>query len=695
MNNLILMLCLCSAVALSGCGNGGGDGGGNGGGNYSYVGKTTPALLTASSAQRFFRFLFTGILKDPLSGGTTAVTRVAGVRRSAALAWKAVSRVAASAITVEETIYGAAGGSATYSGILEENGSGVLTISFSSFNSGDGYSYDGGMRVTINTFDLTTETILDARLQLTALTVTSKQDQLVMQGDIFLNVDIPNLAETLVLNIDGRMTQGAEAFRLENMRISSVYNSLATSTSSMETLSGRLYLGSEGYVEISQTTPLRFDYFGRFSVDVPNAGGPLIFSGAAAGKARFTPLSISRLMIEVDSNGDNFYESSVTDLWTNQVGIVFTWEAAQGTAGFDVAYSAQESSDGGTISTGYTNTGTEKAQDVYLVKTDAAGGLLWARTFGGIDDDVGWSLQQTADGGIIIAGVTTGGQGTSGYIIKTDNSGVIVWERSLADRLANRIYSVRQTADGGYILAGSIDSFSPGAGVVGYGMEDMYLVRLDGAGSVLWEKRFGGPGTDVGWSVKETGDGGFVLAGVTDSFGFSEKREQVYLVRSDANGTLLWHNNYGDGLSQYGYDVEIAPSGDLVVTGYAATLDRGNVYYLARVSATGTLIWEKNFGSTDSLYHRNDLVIAADGGYLVAGNDGFNAYLFRLDSAGSETWSRTFNWSQYLTICTAASLSRSSDGGYLIAGSTWPTSGKDFLLIKTDADGTVRPPGYR
>ncbi|MDD2856708.1 MAG: hypothetical protein PHU01_14380, partial [Desulfuromonadaceae bacterium] len=225
------------------------------------------------------------------------------------------------------------------------------------------------------------------------------------------------------------------------------------------------------------------------------------------------------------------------------------------------------------------------------------------------------------------------------------------------------------------------------------GGEDLYLVRLNSLGDVLWDKRFGGSGSDVGWSVKELANGGFIVAGVTDSFSFSDKREQAYILVIDASGDLLWQNNYGNDLSQYGYDVEPASNGDFVMSGYSSNLTSGYTYYLIRVSQNGQLLWEKTFGSTDSLFNRNDMVIDGDENYIITGNKGFNVHLYRLNSSGDQLWFREFNWSTYLTICTASSVSLTADGGYLIAGSAWPNSGKDFLLIKTDSSGNASPTG--
>lgn len=332
MKKLIGLLGLTCVLWIAGCGGGGESSSGSPSvasnsssgsvsvASNSYSGKTAPAALTASNSQMFFQFLFTGILNDPPTGGTTAVSKIAAVGRSAVLTSKAVSRTVAAAVPMQGTISGAVSGSATYSGLVEENGTGVITLSYRVFSSSEGYSYDGEMKIAINTFDTASEIITDAQLEFSELTITSPQGKFTMQGSMHQHVDISTWTETLDLNVEGRTNTSVEAFRLEDLRVIAVYSSPGTSLSSSETLTGRLYLGSEGYVDISQTTPLHFDYLGQLAVDLPNAGGPLLLTGAAASKARFTPLSISQLLIEVDSNGDDIYENTVTDLWSDLVG---------------------------------------------------------------------------------------------------------------------------------------------------------------------------------------------------------------------------------------------------------------------------------------------------------------------------------------------------------------------------------------
>lgn len=337
MKKAMQLFCLVISLLLGGCGGGSNVAGGSeatGGSDLaggseevsgSYKGKTTQAALTVDSSKRFFRFLFTGVLNEPPSTGNTPVAKIAAVGRRTAKTALSTSKNLAAALPVEGTINGTESGSAKYTGYLEENGTGSMTISYTAFSPGDGYSYNGVMQITINDVEPFSKNILEARFNFDALTVTSKDEQLSMEGDILLQIDPASKTETLLHNINGRMTSGPETFRLKDLKAVTIYDNLDTPTSSTETLIGRLYLGNEGYVEISQTTPLQFDYLGRSTVDVPNAGGPILLNGAAAGQARITPISISQLKIDVDSDGDGLFESSVTELWSEYTGKVYSW----------------------------------------------------------------------------------------------------------------------------------------------------------------------------------------------------------------------------------------------------------------------------------------------------------------------------------------------------------------------------------
>jgi hypothetical protein len=197
------------------------------------------------------------------------------------------------------------------------------------------------------------------------------------------------------------------------------------------------------------------------------------------------------------------------------------------------ARSIQQTTDGGYIITGYTQSFGAGLQDVYLIKTDSLLDTLWTRTYGGSDVDVGWSVQQTTDGGYIITGATSsfGAGGTNVYLIKTNSLGDTLWTRTFGDTLGAGGGSVQQTVpDGGYIITGSTNSS-------GAGFEDVYLIKTDSLGDTLWTRTIGGIFPDWGNSVQQTPDGGFIIAGVTYSFGAGNT--DVYLIKTDGSGQVV------------------------------------------------------------------------------------------------------------------------------------------------------------
>ena len=193
------------------------------------------------------------------------------------------------------------------------------------------------------------------------------------------------------------------------------------------------------------------------------------------------------------------------------------WTRTYGGTTDDRGYSVQQTADGGYIIAGLTYRGFS---DVYLIKTDTSGDTLWTRTYGGESSDEGYSVRQTADGGYIVAGYTRSGYNSPDvYLIKTDASGDTLWTRTYGGIGDDRGYSVELTADGGYIVAG-------------VSIGDLYLIKTDGTGDTLWTRTYGGMRTDEGWSVKQTADGGYVIAGWTYSFGAGGS--DVYLIRLDS-----------------------------------------------------------------------------------------------------------------------------------------------------------------
>jgi len=191
------------------------------------------------------------------------------------------------------------------------------------------------------------------------------------------------------------------------------------------------------------------------------------------------------------------------------------WDKTFGGALMDGAYAVQQTADGGYVLAGSTSSYGAGGCDAWLIKTDASGNKLWDKTFGGVYDDEAYSVQQTADGGYVVAGYTLSYgavHSTDAWLIKTDASGNKLWHKTFGGALMDGAYAVQQTADGGYVVAGWTSSY-------GAGGRDAWLIKTDASGNKVWDKTFGGPSRDEAWSVQRTADGGYVLAGWTYSYG--------------------------------------------------------------------------------------------------------------------------------------------------------------------------------
>jgi uncharacterized delta-60 repeat protein len=314
-------------------------------------------------------------------------------------------------------------------------------------------------------------------------------------------------------------------------------------------------------------------------------------------------------LIRTDSNGD--------PLWTETYG---------GT-GDDRGYSVGQTSDGGYIVAGSYGTGLS---DVYLIRTDSDGDILWTETYGGDGIDIGRSVAVTSDGGYIVAGRTTSyGAGYNDvYLIRTNSSGDSLWAKTYGGDENDYGYSVAETSDGGYILAGETFSFGAGGG-------DVYLIRTNSSGDSLWAKIYGGDNYDRGSSVAQTSDGGYIVAGRTISYGAGGY--DVYLIRTDSNGDIIWTKTYGGTDGDEGHSVAQTSDGGYIVAGSTSSYGAGfNDVYLIRTDSNGDILWTTTHGGTD-YDDGNSVAQTFNGGYIAtgytksygAGNS--DVYLIRLE----------------------------------------------------------------
>jgi hypothetical protein len=209
---------------------------------------------------------------------------------------------------------------------------------------------------------------------------------------------------------------------------------------------------------------------------------------------------------------------------------VIEWSRTYGGSGSGGANAIQQTNDGGFIVVGSSNSDdgdvslNRGGNDGWVVRLDAAGDIIWQRTFGGSSNDFFSAVQQTADGGSIIAGCSRSNDGDvsenrgdfDGWVVKLDGNGEIEWQRSLGGSDNDVFRSVRQTMDGGYIVAGASES-SDGDVSSNRGRIYFWIVKLDATGNLVWEKSLGGSKRDVATSIRQTSDGGYIVAGFSES----------------------------------------------------------------------------------------------------------------------------------------------------------------------------------
>jgi uncharacterized delta-60 repeat protein len=365
------------------------------------------------------------------------------------------------------------------------------------------------------------------------------------------------------------------------------------------------------------------------------------------------------------------------------------WGGTYGGTGRDDCYSVQQTTDGGYILAG----GTQIAgnSDFWLVKTDANGGYVWNRTFGGSGVEICRSVQQTTDGGYVLGGYATSfGAGDSDFwLLKTSVDGDSVWSRTFGGTGSDACYSVQQTTDGGYVLGGYTHPF---------GDDDFWLVKVNSSGSSPWSHTFGGTARDLCFSVQQTADGGYVLAGGTYSFGAGAS--DFWLVRTDANGNILWSHAFGGSGQDLCYSVWQTTDGGYILGGYTESYGAGDWdFWLLRTNANGDSLWSRTFGgsSEERCY---SIQQTTDGGYILGGYTesygagGSDFWLVRTNANGDSLWSRTFGGTDN-DRC--GSVQQTTDGGYILGGYTasYGAGDWDFWLVKTGPDPLAVEPEIR
>ncbi|GMU96512.1 T9SS type A sorting domain-containing protein [Ignavibacterium album] len=315
-------------------------------------------------------------------------------------------------------------------------------------------------------------------------------------------------------------------------------------------------------------------------------------------------------LIKVDANG-------------NQL-----WDRVFGGTSDEEAYSMVLTNDGGFLIASATSSFGAGSRDIWLIKTDATGNQQWTKTIGGLSSDGARSINKTSDGGYIITGWTLSyGPGAIGnvWLVKTDSLGNMQWNKFFGGTDVDRGLSVQQTNDGGYILTGYTASS-------GAGLDDMLLIKTDSAGNTQWQNTFGGSGRDYGNSVVQSSDGGYVVTGYTLSYGAGG--DDLWIVKTDEQGSMLWSKTLGGAQSDVGNFIIESSDGSYVITGHTLSSGAGlHDVWLIKLAA----IIPVELGSLTAEVNGNNVLIK----WITASetnNSGFELQKSKKSEVKSQKW---------------------------------------------------------
>jgi hypothetical protein len=309
------------------------------------------------------------------------------------------------------------------------------------------------------------------------------------------------------------------------------------------------------------------------------------------------------------------YGSGDQDVWlikTDSMGNT-VWTQTYGGVSRDRGFCGQQTFDGGYIIGARTASYGAGDWDFWLIKTDSIGNTQWTRTFGGIEKDGFEYVRQTTDGGfILIGGTESYGAGDEDcWLIKTDANGNITWSKTYGGQFDDGADCVQQTIDGGFIIIGFTGS---------YGNGDVWLIKTDAMGDTMWTKTFGGSLGDMGRHVQQTEDGGYILTCRTeiDTIGNLDG----WIIKTDSLGNMLWNKTYGGlGEDELRCSQETYDGGYITSGWYTQQVGIDSDIWLIKSNEVGDTLWTKTFGG--SSYEEGYAVQqTSDSGYIVAGFTG-------------------------------------------------------------------------
>ncbi len=380
---------------------------------------------------------------------------------------------------------------------------------------------------------------------------------------------------------------------------------------------------------------------------------------------------------------------NVTATFTTTPPPVTTWAKTYGAGGDDYANSIQQTSDGGYIVAGASYPGASGYSygDLWVLKLRIDGTVDWQKTYGGSDVDFGGLIQQTADGGYIVAGTTYSFGAGNGdlWVLKLFSDGTEDWQKAYGGSGNDSASSIQQTSDGGYIVTGTTYSFGAGNG-------DLWVLKLKSDGTVDWEKTYAGYyNRDSASSVQQTSDGGYIVAGSSEIIGTGF---DIWVLKLNGEGAVDWQKTYGGSADDYASSIQQTSDGGYILAGYTVTI-QDETALVMKLDSGGNVLWGKTYDGPGDEY-ASSVQQTADGGYIVTGtiypgshgNTLGDLWVLKMRNDGTVDWQKTYGGSGNDS---ASSIQQTSDGGYIVAGGTksFGAGMYDFWVLKLDSNGNI------
>jgi hypothetical protein len=388
------------------------------------------------------------------------------------------------------------------------------------------------------------------------------------------------------------------------------------------------------------------------------------------------------------------------------------WQKSFGGLGYEEASTIEKTIDNGFIIAGstYSNSGdvtTNQGQaDYWVVKIDQNGIIQWQKTFGGTNDDIATSVKQTLDGGYIISGYTLSNNGDvtnnhgsrDGWILKLSYNGSLEWQKTFGGTGIDSVKEILQNTDSTYIICGWTDS-NNGDVTTNQGLSDLWIMKLSNTGNIIWQKTLGGNGSDYARSIQKTIDGGYIIAGASNSTNGNVTGNHgdadFWVVKLSSIGNIEWQKSYGGTNGDRANSIKQTSEGGYIVVGQTSS-SNGDVTsfqglvdaWVLKISNLGTIEWQKTIG-TSAIEYAQDVQLTNDGKYIIAGasqsnsNNAGEYSIIKITSTGNIEWQGSYNGPD---DDLANSIKQTIDGGFIIAGRSKFNIGNnsdyDFWIVK-------------